>query len=140
MKTYLAVVECVIEYNNTFLIIRRPNNSQQAAGLLSLPGGTVEALDEVNAYDMLRSAIKREIFEELGFHLKDPIDYLLTSYFVDNKGRHVLDSIFHHRLTSMPTIVPSPTEVPAYYWMTIEEINTAPHAPEWLKKYIGKVL
>ena len=136
MKNYLIVVECAIEKDGKLLIIKRPVG-KHAAGFLSFPGGTVEMLDEKHHWDILRSAVKREIFEEIGLALEDPIEYVTSSYFVNEAGNHVIDSIFYCKLVkTVAKIVASAREVPEYYWMTKEEINRADYAPEWLKKYV----
>lgn len=136
MKNYLVVVECAIEYKDKLLIIKRPPGGH-AGGLLSFPGGKVEAQDELNPVDVLRNALKREIFEEVGLVIKDPLRYVTSTYFVDSQGVHVIDSIFHCVLEkTMANVVASEREVPAYYWMNQEEINQAENAPDWLKHYV----
>lgn len=135
-KYYLVCVECAIEHDGKFLIIQRPAG-KHAEGLLSFPGGAVEELDEAHHRDILRSAVKREIFEEVGLTLEEPINYVTTSFFVDSFDVHVIDSIFHCKLKALPVVVPSEREVPTYTWMTKEEVNQAPNAADWLKGYLA---
>jgi 8-oxo-dGTP pyrophosphatase MutT (NUDIX family) len=136
MKLYLKVVEVAIEHDNKFLIIKRPEGTH-AGGLLSFPGGKVEEIDEQNEWDILRLAAKREILEEVGLDLKDYLKYIISNYFVDSIGAHVIDTIFHCKIEKTDlSISASAREVPEYYWLTAEEINKANNAPEWLKKYV----
>jgi 8-oxo-dGTP diphosphatase len=136
MKFYLNVVEVAIEHNEKFLIIKRPEG-KHAGGLLAFPGGKVEEIDEQNEWDILRLAAKREIREEVGLDLKDELKYITNNYFVDSIGAHVIDTIFHCKIEKTDlTINASPREVPEYYWLTVEEINQAHNAPQWLKKYV----
>lgn len=140
MKNYLAVVEVAIEYQGKFLVIKRPAGSE-AGGLLSFPGGKVDLIDEQDNYDILRAAAKREVLEEVGLTLLDPLSYVTSSFFVGKELKeHVIDTIFHCNLEkTIPNVVPSPREVPEYYWMTIDEINQAPNATDWFKKYVAMI-
>ena len=97
MKLYLKVVEVAIEHDEKFLIIKRPEG-KHAGGLLSFPGGKVEEIDEQNEWDILRFAAKREILEEVGLDLKDDLKYIISNYFVDSIGSHVIDTIFHCKI------------------------------------------
>ena len=136
MKLYLKVVEVAIEHDEKFLIIKRPEGTH-AGGLLSFPGGKVEEIDEQNEWDILRLAAKREILEEVGLDLKDDLQYIISNYFVDSIGAHVIDTVFHCKIEKTNLAInASAREVPEYYWLTEEEINHAPNSPEWLKKSV----
>jgi 8-oxo-dGTP diphosphatase len=136
MKLYLNVVEVAIEHEEKFLIIKRPED-KHAGGLLSFPGGKLEETDEKNDWDILRLAAKREIMEEVGLDLKDELKYIISNYFIDSIGAHVIDTIFHCKIKKTDLkINASAREVPEYYWLKEEEINQADNAPEWLKKYV----
>ena len=63
MAIYHMVVECAIEHDGKFFIINRPPG-KHAAGLLAFPGGKVEYKDSDLGADILRAAVKREVFEE----------------------------------------------------------------------------
>jgi len=140
MKTYLSVVECAIEHNDTFLVIKRPQSAASAGGLLAFPGGKIDEEDEANHTDILRSAVKREVFEEVGLLLTDPIQYISSSYFMGNLNVPAIDTIFYCKLVSTnPKVIPSPREVDAYYWLTPSEINQSSLAPPWLKTYMNLV-
>jgi|GEM_PF-1014232 len=138
---FLLYVSCAIEYNNTLLLIKRPINKPNA-GLLAFPGGAVEpvdgALDTLGARsnDILRTAIKREIMEEVGLVLEDPIEYVTGPYHIGQDGNHVIGVIFYHKFKHIPIITACPIEVPEYYWMSDTEINNAPNAPTWVKKQV----
>lgn len=75
MKNYLVIVECAIECQGKYLIIRRPEG-KHAGGLLSFAGGKVEEQDEANGFDMLHALVRREILEELGLALIGKVEYL----------------------------------------------------------------
>lgn len=136
---YIAVVECAIEHNNKFLIIKRPEGVH-AEGFLAFPGGKVEAQDGEKDGDILIQAVIREVFEEVGLRLEDPVRYVTSSCFVDIKGNAVIDSIFHCKLNKTYLhINVSEREVAEYYWLTYDEILQAKNSPEWLRGYIKEI-
>lgn len=138
MKHYLIIVECAIECEGKFLIIRRPEG-KHAGGLLSFAGGKVDEQDETNTFDMLRAAVKREIKEELGLELTGKIDYITSEYFVDSSGISLINNLFHYKFAATPKIIPCEREVPWYAWLTKEEIHAATNSPEWLKILIDLI-
>ena len=136
MKLYLNVVKVAIEHDEKFLIIKSPEG-KHAGGLLAFPGGKVEEIDEQNEWNILRFAAKRQVLEEVGLDLQDELKYIISNYFVDSIGAHVIDTIFHCKIEKTDlTINASAREVQQYYWLTEEEINQANNAPAWLKKYV----
>lgn len=139
---YVVIVECAIELDGRFLIIKRPDN-KEAGGLLAFPGGKVESADHNNngSRDIMLNAVKREIFEEVGINLLDPIRYVVSNHFTSINGAECLILVFHSVLNKTnPTVNPSAREVPEYYWLTPEEINQAPNAPIWLKNYLSYMI
>jgi len=136
---FVVVVECAIEHENKFLIIKRPEGSY-AGGLLAFPGGKVEEQDSATGRNILLQAVTREVFEEVGLKLEDPPQYVTSSYFIDQKGNAIIDNIFHCKLTKTKiNINASEREVPEYYWLTYEEIQAAKNSPEWLKSYMKEI-
>jgi len=86
------------------------------------------------------NAVKREIFEEVGINLLDPIRYVTSNHFKSGNGSECLILVFHCILDQInPTVNPSTREVSEYYWLTSEEINQAPNSPTWLKEYLSCV-
>lgn len=138
MKQYLVIVECAIEFDGKFLIILRPEG-KHAGGLLSFAGGKVDEQDEVNTFDVLRAAVKREILEELGLTLTGQLKYVTSEYFVDSSGICLINNLFHYKFDTMPKVIPCEREVPWFGWMTKDEINNASNSPVWLKHLITLV-
>jgi len=136
---FLVVVECAIEYQEKFLIIERPPEGH-AGGLLAFPGGKVDTADGHYNNDILLEAVKREVFEEVGLKLIDPLHVVTSSYFVDTHQSPVLDVIFYCKLKETnPTITASPREVPNFAWMSRQEILAHVNSPIWLKKYLNLI-
>jgi len=139
MKDCLNIVECAIEHDGKFLIIKRPFH-KDAGGLLAFPGGQVEVQDTLHGGDILKFATKREVLEEVGISILDPLIYI-TSDFTDIYDVPLIISIFHCVLKkSNTTVTPSEIEVQEYYWMNQEQINQAYNAPDWLKKYVALIV
>lgn len=139
---YVVIVECAIEFDGQFLIIKRPDN-KEAGGLFAFPGGKVESEDHNNtdSRDIMLNAVKREIFEEVGINLLDPIRYAASNHFTSVNGAECLILVFHCVLNKTnPTVNPSAREVPEHYWLTSEEINQAPNSPIWLKNYLSYIV
>lgn len=93
---YVVIVECALEHDGRFLIIKRPDN-KEAGGLLAFPGGKVESDDHKNtgSCDVMLNAVKREIFEEVGINLLDPIRYVVSNHFTSVNGAECLILVFH---------------------------------------------
>ncbi len=135
---FLVIVECVLEKDGKFLIIRRPQGGH-AGGLLALPGGKAEdTVDGGEGQDILRNTAMREVQEEVGVTLQDPVRFVTSSYFTDTvNGQAVLSTTFHCRLVKTDAkIIASPREVPEYFWLSADEINNHPDTPIWLKRQI----
>lgn len=136
MKLYLPVIECAIEHNDRFLVIQHPSDGY-AGGMWSFPGGKLDVVDETYCFDVLRAAVKREVFEEVGLILEDPLHYVFSSYFVGKNDIPIINSTFYCNLSNTaPTVSIPPKEIAEYAWMRADEIlNNANSAP-WLKEYI----
>ena len=138
MKNYLNVVDCAIEFNQKYLVIERPQG-RHAGGLLSFPGGKVDPQDEIENQDILVQAVKREILEEVGIKLIDPLKYITSNFFVGDNGRHVIRILFHCILTEQPILNVSNFEVKRAECMSYEEINQMPNAPAWFKNDVNLI-
>ena len=133
MVKFTVAVECAIEYDGKILLIKRPPGVH-AAGLLAFPGGGVEISDgQASELSVLQYAIRREVSEEVGLVLIDPIQFVTSHYFVDMHGNHVVDVVFYTKLVKTNAQVePNVVEVPSYVWLTHEQIMQS-SAPDWLK-------
>jgi len=134
---FIGSVECALQdHTGKFLIIQRPQNVH-AAGLLAFPGGGVEYYDGTQDNDLLITAAKREVFEEVGLILEDPVEYLTSRYFLDHKQRPIMHTIFYCQLNKTKLALNiSAREVPEYHWLCYQEIIDMPNCPPWLKTYL----
>ena len=137
MEKFLVVVECAIEHDGKFLIIKRPLGVH-AGGLLAFPGGKVEYKDGGEKKDILVEAIKREVFEEVGLKLIDPIHFVTSSYFIDSFQEQVLEVFFHCKIKkSRMDVKPALREVPEHYWLTLKEIAAHKNTPFWVMHFLA---
>ena len=137
---YICVAECIIEKDGKFLTITRPKGVH-AGGLMSFPGGKVEQSDGAEGKSIFETAARREVQEEVGIDLADPLRLVTSSFFFDEPtGRPVIDCIFHCQVKKSDcTVKANQREVPHYEWLTKNEIMEHPNAPVWVKRYIGLV-
>ena len=140
MNKCIVVTECAIEHNNKFLIIK-PTPGKHSEGLLTFPGGKFEISDGNTNNDAIKQEVKREILEEVGLNLIDPIHYVTTSYFIDSKiNQHAVGIIYHCKLDKTKIdITISEREIAEYYWMTYDEIISADNCSAWLLRYMKAI-
>lgn len=136
---FLMVVECLLEWQNKFLLIRRPFGGH-AALRLGVPGGKVESQDGADNQNILLTAVKREVFEEVGIELKSEPNLCHTSFFADDKnGEPIIACLYHLKLDEEPSVKADPREVPEYFWLTKDEVFAHPDVPGWLKRLVSSV-
>lgn len=133
------IVETIIEYEDKFLLIKRPAGVH-AGGFLAFPGGKVDAEDGLNEQDILITAAKREALEEVGVDILDPLHYATSSTF-EADGNLVLVAVFYTKLVkTSPVVTPSAREVPEYFWMTSQEVFKNADVPPWVKRYLAAAI
>ena len=137
-EEYIVAIQCIIEYEGKFLLIKRPIGSY-GEGDLSFVGGGVEVTDS-ESEDILYGALDREIFEEVGLKIEDPYVYVTTNFFMDGE-RKIINNVFYCKLEkTIPNIIPSPREVPEYYFMSYDEVMTHDNSPIWIRTYLKKAI
>jgi len=106
--------------------------------LLSFPGGKFESIDTDTDEDVIKTAVKREVLEEVGLDLIDPVKYVTSSFFQDTKtNQNVVNVVYYCKLEKTKVEVKAnPREVPEYYWLTVDEILEKENCPPWLIKYL----
>lgn len=137
IERYICYAECIIEHEEKYLLILRPQGSH-AGGLLAFPGGKIEHSDGHFGQDIFLNAAKREVMEEVGINLNAPLQYITSNFFYDDRNYlPVVGCVFHCRLNGpRPAVIPNLQEVPEFYWLTFNEINSHLKTPEWVKRYL----
>lgn len=103
---------------------------------MSLVGGKVDL--EGNSEDILERTIKREILEEVGVIVKDQMHYVHSTSFVTDIGESVVNIVFLCEYESGEAYPKSKDEVEEVYWFTMEDIESNPKSPIYLKESIQR--
>lgn len=130
---FVVNVEGAIHRDSKWLMIKRSEKEEHAAGCLSMVGGKCD-LEGVSS-DILERMLKREIFEEVGIEVND-LTYVNSSSFVTDKGTHVIDIVFLCQHITGEPYAKSMEEVGEVIWMTKEDIMVHEDAPSYLKENI----
>ncbi|SET18364.1 ADP-ribose pyrophosphatase YjhB, NUDIX family [Oceanobacillus limi] len=118
---FIVNVEGAIYHKGKWLLIKRSEKEEHAAGALSLVGGKVDP-SEGTSSNILERTLIREIFEEVGIKVKVR-SYVNSSSFISDSGKHVVDIVFLCDYESGDAFAKSPDEVDEVVWMTSEEIT-----------------
>jgi 8-oxo-dGTP diphosphatase len=135
---FIVNVEGAVFKEDKWLIIQRSKKEDHAGGLLSLVGGTVDHIG--HSKNVLEQTLKRELFEEVGVRVKDPLNYIRSTSFLIENGSEVIDIVFLCEFDYGEPYVKSVDEVDAVFWMTAEEIFNHSQSPIWLKESIEEAL
>ena len=127
-----AVIVAVVNGNKILLA----HAKHFKENLYSLIAGFVEP------GEAFEDCVKREVFEEVGLALLDPLQIVTSSYFfIDTHQTPVIDVIFYCLLKKTnPSITASAREVSHFAWMSLQEILAHEKSPIWLKRYISALL
>jgi 8-oxo-dGTP pyrophosphatase MutT (NUDIX family) len=129
---FLINVEGAVFRGDKWLMIERSMKEAHAGGLLSFVGGTVDK--EGASSDILERTLKRELMEEVGIQVKEPLTYVRNTSFVLDDGREVVDIVFLCEWEGGKAYPKSPDEVAAVHWMTTDEILSHPKTELWLRE------
>lgn len=130
---FVVNVEGAIHRDSKWLMIKRSEKEEHAAGCLSMVGGKCDL--EGLSTDILERTLKREIFEEVGIEVEN-LTYVNSASFVTDKGTHVIDIVFLCQHITGEPYAKSMEEVGEVMWMTTEDIMVHEDAPSYLKENI----
>jgi 8-oxo-dGTP pyrophosphatase MutT (NUDIX family) len=137
-QLYIVNVEGIIHKDGLWLLVKRSEKENHAAGKWSMVGGKVE--DFLNEYNFLQTTLKREIMEEVHIEVEDEMPYIMSSSFVTDTGKNVVDIIFLCRYKSGEVTITNFNELSEAKWMSADEIEKADHIAEFNKVYIRKAV
>ncbi len=106
----VSVAACFVEHGQQVLFVKRSQHATQP-GTWAIPGGKVERGETPE------QTIRREITEECGFDLQNPI-YLHTVYINYPEGFDYIYHIFKEVVEDKPNIVLDHNECDEYEWLT----------------------
>lgn len=133
---FIVNVEAAIFHQGKWLMIERSLKEEHAGGTLSLVGGKVDL--EGHSLDVLERTVRREVFEEVGIELAEPLRYVYNSSFVTEAGIPVINIVFLCMYSSGTAYAKSPNEIEATHWLREEAIMEHPKAPPWTKESVRR--
>jgi len=104
---------------------------QHAPGGFILPGGRVEFLEHT------RSALSREIWEELGVHIEVGRLLWIVENVFDHQGIHVHQMLNIYEMETGQEISGEKMQAERMHWWPIDEIESMRMFPEFLRTSIG---
>jgi 8-oxo-dGTP diphosphatase len=131
---FIVNVEAAIHRDGKWLLIRRSEKEEHAAGELSLVGGKCDP--EGVSSDILERTLIREVEEEVGAVIGGLV-YVNSSSFVTDTGVNVVDIVFLCQLQSGEPYPKSPDEVGEVLWMSTSEILSNEEIPNYLKANVS---
>ena len=126
---FVINTEAAIYKDGKWLVGVRSKNENEAPGLLSFVGGTVEHSDADT--DTLESAVVREVGEEIGIKIK-VLDFVNNTSFVSKRGNRVINVVFLCAIESGEPKISDTQEIEDLLWLTTEEILNYANVPQWL--------
>ncbi|WP_440005986.1 NUDIX domain-containing protein [Halomicrococcus sp. SG-WS-1] len=133
-QRYVVNVEAAVVRDGEFLVARRAENEDHAAGTLSFVGGTVEGIEE--AEDALERTARREVREEVGVEVGE-LRYVESGAFLAD-GDPCVNVVFLGRHESGTARPREPEEVAEVFWLTADEVVDHPDAPPWTEASVER--
>lgn len=133
-KKYIVNVEAAIKKGDNWLLVKRSDAEEHAAGAISLVGGKVEGTDITN--NTLEETLRREILEEVGVEVHKEMMYVKSSLFITDNGEAVVDVVFLCEHKSGEPAALQPEEIAEVMWMNEANISESDNIAEWTKESI----
>jgi len=138
-KFIVSVAAIVYKEDRSMLVLERSTKELQASGMLSYPGGKVEDfkvknIEEVKHF-ILEETIKRELMEEAGVEVKEPLEVLNNHAFQRFDDHYSIMCVFLAQFQSQKQIELDLEEVRAIHWLKIDEIARKQMYPTVYKIY-----
>lgn len=112
---YVVNVDCAVVRDDSYLVIRRSEEEDHAAGLWGFPGGKLEAPPGTSG--AIRRTARREVREETGVRVED-VAFVTSSVFESDGGTRVVNLVTIGSYESGTATARDPTEVAAVDWRT----------------------
>lgn len=129
-------VEVAVLRDGRYLAIVRGEREEYGAGWLGFPGGTVDWDGPLQ--DTIEETARREVFEEVGITLDDPVVYIESHTFGD-AGPPVLDIVVLARSSTGNPWPKAPDEVAAVEWMAADKLRTDVRIQSWTRRSLDLI-
>ncbi|MFC7176480.1 NUDIX domain-containing protein [Halosegnis marinus] len=128
---YVVNVDCAVVRDGEYLLIRRADGEDHAAGLLGLPGGKLEAPPVES--DVLERTARRDLREEVGVAVGD-VTLLAGSTFETDAGTPCLNVLAVCEHESGAGEVRAPEEVAAVEWCSASALADREDVPGFTRE------
>lgn len=138
-ETFVVNVQVAVFHEDKILLIHRGKDEIHAPDVDDLPGGKLELTETGGS--ALEKAARREVLEETGLTLSEPLIYICSALFIAADGVPVVNVVFKAMLNAFhdEKVRPGNDEIFAV-WKTTSSTLVSPNVPEWTKGYIGLAL
>ncbi|MFC7071551.1 NUDIX domain-containing protein [Halovenus rubra] len=134
-SAYIVNVDGAVVRDGEYLFIERGEKEDHAAGILSFPGGKIEATD---GGDAIRAAARREIAEEVGVEV-GTVEYVTSSMFEDDTGTPCLNVVTLCEYVDGEAHAKATDEVATIHWLSPTEARDHDDVPRFVAEYVDTV-
>ncbi len=117
-----SVAGCFIMCGGKILLLQRQDHKPQG-GTWGVPGGKVELNEDPE------QAVKREVFEETGIQIQQPLRQLKTTY-VNHDGYEFIYLMYSLDLAEKPFISLDTASHKDFTWIKPAQLHTLPYIPD----------
>lgn len=133
---YIVNVEGAISRGREYLVVRRSDDEEHAAGELALVGGKVETPAEADTGDILKETVRREIHEETTLEVAEEMAYVESWSFRSDNDTPVVNTLFLCQYDSGTAIPAEPDEIESTHWMSVGDISDNSDVPPWTRRSV----
>jgi len=125
---FVVNVEVAVVRDGRYVTMKRGPGVSYGRGWRGVPGGKVD--HDGNVPDALEATARREVMEEVGLPILDPVVYVESHVFDPGAGP-VLDVVMLARAGQGEPYPASPAETEDVAWLTLDELIADPATQPW---------
>ncbi len=118
-----------------YLLIERGEAEEHAAGMLGLPGGTLEA--DPRDEGVLEATLRRELREEVAVEVGE-VSVVTSAVFESDTGTSCLNVVCLAEHAAGDPYPAAPDEVASVDWYGLDRIAAADDVPEFTRGYVER--
>lgn len=128
---FIVNVEVAVVRDGLYLATTRGEGESRGAGWVGFPGGKLDA--ELNLADALESTARREVLEEVGLELLDPLIHV-ESHTFGSPEMLVLNVVMLARAAEGTAWISDPAEVAQIEWLSYDEMLSHQQVQVWTRE------